>query len=139
MASETDTLIAPCGINCSLCMAFMRKRNPCPGCRVEDKHKPITRTKCGIKTCKGLARNNYQFCFSCAGFPCNLIRRMDTRYRKRYGFSTILNLESIKEKGIGVFLEEEKIKWTCSNCGTLLCIHKTECENCKQLRQFIIK
>ena len=44
-------LIAPCGMNCGICMAFLRPTNKCPGCRSDDTDKPITRIGCKIKTC----------------------------------------------------------------------------------------
>lgn len=39
------SLIAPCGMNCSICMAYLREKNKCPGCRGNDIDKPITRVK----------------------------------------------------------------------------------------------
>ncbi len=30
------SLIAPCGMNCGICLAYLRTKNVCPGCRVND-------------------------------------------------------------------------------------------------------
>ena len=34
-------LIAPCGMNCNICMAYLREKNKCPGCREIDINKSI--------------------------------------------------------------------------------------------------
>jgi len=34
---SSEILIAPCGMNCGACIAFMRDKNNCPGCRVFSK------------------------------------------------------------------------------------------------------
>ncbi len=34
MESQNNfSIIAPCGMNCSICMAYLRGKNKCPGCR----------------------------------------------------------------------------------------------------------
>jgi uncharacterized radical SAM superfamily Fe-S cluster-containing enzyme len=33
-ALENISLIAPCGMNCSICSAYLREKNKCPGCRL---------------------------------------------------------------------------------------------------------
>ena len=33
----TEKMIAPCGLDCSLCKAALKKENPCPGCNGPDK------------------------------------------------------------------------------------------------------
>lgn len=45
-------LIAPCGMNCNLCLANLREKNTCPGCRISKKEKSISRDKCKIKKCQ---------------------------------------------------------------------------------------
>lgn len=127
---KNKSLIAPCGINCSLCYAYLREKNHCPGCRFDDAAKSKARITCAIKTCKELLSGKHQFCDTCETYPCYLIRRLDKRYKLKYGLSNIMNLKAIREKGIKVFLSEEKIKWTCSNCGAILCMHKKECMSC---------
>jgi hypothetical protein len=31
---DENALIAPCGMNCGVCMAYLREKNKCPGCRL---------------------------------------------------------------------------------------------------------
>ena len=51
-------LIAPCGMNCGICMAYLREKNKCPGCRVIDINKSISVQKCKIKNCYELNKKN---------------------------------------------------------------------------------
>jgi hypothetical protein len=44
--------------------------------------------------------------------------------------SLIENLEYIKENGIEKFLEAEKQKWKCPQCGQTVCCHNGICYNC---------
>lgn len=44
-------LIAPCGMDCAVCIAYVRNTNKCPGCRGDDSGKPVTRVECRIKNC----------------------------------------------------------------------------------------
>lgn len=115
-------LIAPCGMNCSLCYAYLRKKNRCPGCRVMDKGKPITRTKCRIKNCQIIKKKSWKYCSTkCSDFPCSKIRSLDKRYRTKYNFSMIKNLRYIEEKGIKRFIENQKRTYFKGN--KIFCIH----------------
>ena len=128
--SMNSSLLAPCGINCRVCIAFLRKKNKCPGCRTNTVDKPITRSQCKIKNCDELLNNNLKFCYECKKFPCQQIKHMDKRYRKRYNMSTIENLRTMKNMGIREFVKNEKIRWTCSQCGGTICVHRGYCYSC---------
>ena len=127
-----NLLVAPCGMNCSVCMAYLREKNKCPGCRLFNKSEPVTIAKCKIKNCIELNKNNLKFCFECKEFPCERIKHMDKRYRTRYKMSTIENLENIKKSGLREFIKNEKIRWACSKCGGTICVHKGYCINCEK-------
>jgi rubrerythrin len=45
------------------------------------------------------------------------------------------NLENIKNFGIITFLGTEKKKWTCSECGGTICVHKSYCYSCGKKKQ----
>lgn len=111
-------MIAPCGMNCGVCKAHLREKNPCPGCRSLEKTAPKTRAGCKIRLCE---KRKGEFCFSCGEFPCKLLVRLDDRYRKKYGMSQIENLNRIKENGINAFLNNENKKWVSSK--GILCVH----------------
>ena len=123
-------LIAPCGMNCRLCRAYGRDRNACPGCRGDDSVKPKTRVLCRIKTCEKIARGGARYCFRCGDFPCDRLNHLDKRYRIHYGMSMIDNLVYIKKFGIRLFIRNEKEKWTCPECGQLICVHEPQCLFC---------
>ena len=124
----TSPLVAVCGINCGVCIAFQRKENKCTGCNSDPlkTHCLI----CPIKNCATLKEHNYNSCSQCSSFPCFRINDLDKRYRIKYGLSIIDNLNRIKEEGIHNFIKEEKVRWTCARCGETLSVHKNFCQNC---------
>ncbi len=132
--SITAKLIAPCGMNCGLCSGYLRGKKQCPGCRGEDEKKPKYCIVCRIKTCEELAASEEEFCHACAKFPCTRLRQLDKRYRTKYGMSMIENLETIREIGVGKFVIREKKRWTCPECGSLICVHKEDCLVCSRVR-----
>jgi hypothetical protein len=85
---------------------------------------------CKIKKCDELNKKNLKFCFKCDKFPCKIIKQMDKRYRTKYNMSTIENLKNIKKFGIRMFINNEKIRWVCSNCGRIICVHIGYCSHC---------
>jgi len=123
-------LIAPCGMNCRLCRAHIRDRNPCPGCRADDSAKPKTRVICRIKICERISREKARYCFDCDRFPCDALTHLDKRYRTKYGMSMIDNLTHTKALGIRRFIQAEKEKWACPACTGLLCVHDPQCPTC---------
>ena len=123
-------LIAPCGMNCGICMAYLREKNKCPGCSGNDINKPITRVRCRIKNCVNIQNSKSKFCFECKEFPCAQMKHLDKRYRTKYGMSMIENLGNMKQFGIRQFVKNEKTRWTCSKCGSTICVHKGYCINC---------
>ena len=130
LSASAQDLIAPCGMNCALCMAYQRKRNRCPGCRVDDPDKRKTRQECKIRNCEIMRRDAKFSCAGCASFSCALLNRMDIRYRAKYGMSMIENLKKIQAGGLRKFVEEEKTKWACSGCGETICVHRPTCPAC---------
>ena len=127
-------LIAPCGMNCRLCWGFIREKNPCPGCRSRarpETRKAQSRAGCIVKNCDRLAKSKTPYCSeSCDRFPCPRLKQLDQRYRTKYGMSMLENLRRISEYGIRDFVREEKTKWTCPECGDLICVHRPECLSC---------
>jgi hypothetical protein len=131
MKSFTSELIAPCGMNCSICIAYLREKNKCLGCRAVNKWKPVTRVRCRIKNCEHFPKLA-KFCYKCKLFPCDKIKHIDKRYRTKYHMSMIENLTMIKKEGIKKFLEKDKKKWNCKNCGGVICCHNGLCYNCQK-------
>lgn len=132
----TDTidieLIAPCGINCGICLAHLRMKNPCPGCRIYDPGKPKTRTQCRIKNCSLLSATDSGYCFSCNEYPCKRLRNLDNRYRAKYNMSMIENLDLMEQVGISEFARGERSRWRCPGCGGVICGNLGYCLVCEQ-------
>ncbi|MFA6532022.1 MAG: DUF3795 domain-containing protein [Patescibacteria group bacterium] len=118
MKSIDEQLIAPCGMDCGVCKAHLREKNPCHGCNFADDSKPKTRVNCKIKNCQ---ERRGKFCFECSKFPCELLSHLDKRYREKYGMGQIENLECIRREGMCAFLESERKKYE-SEKG-IYCVH----------------
>ena len=124
------TLIAPCGMNCRLCSAYTRDKKACPGCRGDNSLKAKSCVSCQIKNCEKLGNAGIRYCSGCDSFPCVRLKHLDKRYRTKYGMSMIGNLENIGKLGIRQFIRNEKERWTCPQCGELICVHKPQCISC---------
>ena len=55
---------------------------------------------------------------------------IDKRYRTKYNMSMIKNLEFIRDNGLEKFVNKEKKRWVCKNCGGTICVHRGFCLNC---------
>lgn len=127
-------LIAPCGMNCSLCLTYQRKKNPCLGCRIFSQDKRKYCTECIIINCDKRVGKDANFCYSCDAYPCKRLKNLDKRYRTKYNMSMLENLAYIKKHGIDTFTENEKKRWKCENCGELICVHRG-CLHCGDKKQ----
>ena len=127
-------LIAPCGMNCGICKAYLafthnvpRQRGKvthCIGCRPRAKN-------CYIKRgCPKLRKNHIQSCQECGEMPCKHLAHLDKRYRERYGMSMVENIKELKAEGMEEFLKNQQEKYRCPNCGDPVCVHDGKCYNC---------
>jgi len=131
MSIHIDTsMIAPCGMNCALCIGYIRDRNPCAGCHGPDDTKPKHCAVCRIKNCGHLSDSGSPFCFACDIFPCARVKQLDKRYRTKYGMSMIENLRMIETGGLESFVRREEERWECPECGGLLSVHRDSCPFC---------
>lgn len=126
-----EGLIAPCGMNCGICIGHLREKSPCSGCfKKDDEYKPKHCRSCTIVNCESLAKTESDFCFDCEKYPCARLKRLDKRYRSNYGMSMLENLDYIQKIGKKAFLRKEQEKWICKECGSGLCVHRDFCLNC---------
>jgi rubrerythrin len=49
--------------------------------------------------------------------------------------STLENLANIEKYGIRVFARNEKLRWSCSECGGTICVHSGNCYSCGRKKQ----
>lgn len=73
------------------------------------------------------------FCYSCEISPCKRLNKLDERYRSKYNMSMVENLEYIRDNGMDDFLESEDKRWTCTDCGGTICVHKGYCDSCGRI------
>jgi hypothetical protein len=124
------SLIAPCGMNCGTCLAYLREKNRCPGCRIFSADKTTSVQKCIIPGCVYLEKTKSKFCFDCEKYPCQRMKQLDKRYKTKYRTSFFENLLMIKQNGIEAFLEFESGRRTCPECGSTLSVHRENCLIC---------
>lgn len=118
------SLIAPCGMNCAICKAYLREKNRCGGCYAPDRQ---CRRNCLIFTCEHV-KGRYHH--TCAEFPCRRLSQLDKRYRTKYHMSMLENLAAIKKDGIRAFVRSERERWTCKACGRTVDVHHYCCSVC---------
>ncbi|NIM46551.1 MAG: DUF3795 domain-containing protein [Candidatus Aenigmarchaeota archaeon] len=138
-AKFDKNLVAPCGINCAYCLAYLNyskspdkndvfkfKGKYCSGCIPRDKH-------CGFlkQRCFNLKNKKVRFCYECAKFPCENLQKLDKRYEKKgWNNSFSGNNKRIKEVGIERFIEEQNKKFRCPKCSGPIYIQGGKCYDC---------
>lgn len=127
-------MIAPCGLNCTLCSRHLHDNPPCPGCSGPDELKPdCYRVRCAIVRCAFRKDIPGGFCDGCGNYPCQDIIEKEIRYTSAYPMieAPMANLAFIRQNGMEAFLEQEEKRWTCPSCGGVICIHDGMCARCK--------
>ncbi len=124
-------LIAPCGMNCGICMAYLRGHNQCGGCW-SDNVRGKSCERCVIRNCAHLKETTSSFCYDCEIFPCARLKRLDKRYSEKYNMSMLDNLAYIKAYGVISFIRKEQSRWRCVHCGGAINVHRNECSKCKR-------
>lgn len=125
-----SSLMAPCGMNCGTCLAYLREKNRCLGCWSTVGYKSKGCALCIIRNCELLNKTDSKFCYECQKFPCLRLKQLDKRYRTKYHVSFIENLLTIKVKGLDAFIAEETKRWECPSCGSVICVHRDKCPSC---------
>lgn len=126
-----ESLIAVCGVNCGICRLHLQTRRQCDGCRGKDTYKPASCIRCVIKECK-LRTAGVDFCFKCEHYPCVALIKEDKRCRSKFGVGPIEHLEYIRQHGMQSFLENQKERWTCKTCGSIISIQNGYCDQCAE-------
>ena len=102
-------LVAPCGMDCGVCIGHLRDRWPCPGCNdPDDSSKPHHCAVCSIRRCEHLPQGAEALCVDCDKYPCARLRQLDKRYRLKYRMSMIENLGELRRVGVEAFVELER-------------------------------
>ena len=135
MDNMKEELIAPCGMNCNVCSAYLAYKNDvkskdvgmpyCAGCRPRGKKCAFLKKRCNL-----LMDGKVEYCYQCPDCPCDNLKHVDNRYQALYRMSLIDNLEYIRQNGIEALLAREDEKWRCPECGEAICCHNGICFNC---------
>jgi hypothetical protein len=135
MKEMREDLIAPCGMNCRLCLGYQREKKPCGGCRMEPDILYATKgsRSCVIKNCPTIQINKSKLCFECDKFPCRRLKDLDKRYTTKYRMSMLENLATIRDQGMDALLQQQEERWICKKCGSVLCVHREACPGCKAI------
>lgn len=126
-----ENLLAPCGVNCLTCFAFLRGKNPCVGC-LNNGPKMGHCQHCSRKECA--AAQGLAHCHACEKFPCaKRIRPLEKTYRKKYGVSIVANGHAAGQ-GMAAFMQAQRQLYTCPQCGGVVCQHDGICSECGTAR-----
>lgn len=140
-AKSRTELIAPCGMDCGVCSAYLayshhipRKRGAithCAGCRLRQK-------KCAYLKghCARLANEEVEYCFECPDYPCERLKHIDLRYRTNYGMSFLGNLELVRTEGVQALVKLQQARFGCPRCGELRSVHSQKCFACDRIESW---
>ncbi len=128
-----------CGMNCNICSGYLAysrnipkergKISHCIGCGPRNKKCSFLKGRCPYV-------KDVQFCFECAEFPCESLKTLDKRYRTKYDMSMIDNLNEIKSNGVDKFLQNQREKYRCLNCGGVISVHNKKCYDCEKIENW---
>lgn len=123
-------MFAPCGMNCMVCYKHCSHKKPCAGCLNSDKGKPEHCRRCKIKDC--VQKRSLSYCLECREYPCKLIKNLEKSYKKRYQASLMESSCFVQVYGLERFMEQQKTKYTCPQCGGIISLHDRECSECRE-------
>jgi hypothetical protein len=131
----TPDLIAPCGMNCAICKAYLAYSRGVPYKKGEVSHCSsclIRNKNCAFmkKHCEKLRRKQIRFCYKCEDMPCKQLAKLDAYYRARYGMSMVENQKMMQEKGMIEFLKSQAEKYRCPSCDDIISVHDGKCYAC---------
>jgi hypothetical protein len=131
----TADLIAPCGMNCGICKAYLAysrgvpqqkgKVTHCSGCLARNKNCAFIK-----RSCEKIRKQQLRFCHQCADMPCKRLAKLDEHYRQRYCMSMVENQKMIRQKGIDEFLKNQAERYRCPSRGDVISVHDGKCYRC---------
>ncbi len=112
------TQYGPCGLFCGACGA-----QDCGGC-LSDKIDEWVE-QCKFRRCS--RDRNVEFCCFCNDYPCQELHNfMNDEWPHHHTMQA--NLEYIKCTGIKKWLQAQRKKWSCNNCGAEIKWYQKKCE-----------
>jgi len=131
MSNEKNAwnLVAPCGLYCGECTAFLDKR--CEGCRSDKGLSKEYRKYCKIYAC--LNNKNLKICSECKEFPCKFFDffKAEGLGESSWFLDVWSNMKQIKEAGLTNFLNR-KGDWLRKRKECAEKIGIKYCDKCKR-------
>ena len=108
MSTEKWNLVAPCGLYCEECTAFLNEE--CRGCRSNEGLSKEYREYCKIYQCS--SSKNLKICLECEKFPCNLFDffKAERLEDSSWFLDVWSNMKQIEQAGLANFLKK-KTNW----------------------------
>ena len=121
-----------CGLYCGACPNLLKSegaKDPakvkCLGCK---SGKTVGWcSKCKIKQCA--QEQGVAFCSECDMYPCEKLQAFHNNGRD-YRLLASKNLDTIRDKGHGAWLKEQRKRWTCPTCGARFSWRDNTCPKC---------
>jgi protein-arginine kinase activator protein McsA len=73
--------------------------------------------------------HHVEFCFECDEYPCEKLQTFKNDDNPHHSV-VLRNLDHLKEVGSEKWLDEQKKRWSCPQCGTPFSWYDRECEAC---------
>lgn len=97
----------------------------CHGCKTSVES--VYCRTCDMKMCA--ESKKVDFCFQCPGYPCSALVAFQADECPHH--SVIFeNLRAIEEQGVESWLNQQKSRWECPECGTSFCWYDETCSQC---------
>ncbi len=77
-------------------------------------------------------KKEINFCYECSEYPCKILKRLDKSYQMRYKESLVKKMSIIETMGMDYYLEKERERLKCSECGHELNLHDKICHMCSK-------
>ena len=124
--------LAPCGVYCGACPSFNKS---CKGCSADStQQKRQSKYGCAIRSCC-YNEKHLSFCIDCPLFPCSKFKKKllsthktDPRYAYRHEIPAVF--KKLKDMGLDGFLNWQKKRWKCPNCGHTIYFYHYKCSHC---------
>jgi hypothetical protein len=102
----------------------------CFGCKSDNIF--INCAQCVMRPCA--ISKGVEFCIECEEYPCGYYEAGKQMVNQlpylKHMKAIIKNQRYIKDQGVEPWLEDQKTKWECPQCGVLFAWYEEECKHC---------
>lgn len=133
---------APCGLYCGACGTILADRKGtvealaeewgrkpeelvCHGCKSETT--AVFCRTCTFRDC--VASRGIDYCFQCGDFPCEALAGFRDDPAPHHSV-VVRNGLRMREVGLERWLEEQRVRWSCPDCGEPFFWYDASCRTC---------